>query len=348
MVRRNESTGILGYGTYLPWYRLKAEELTDAWGVKAAGIEELAVPAYDEDVITMAIEASRNAIKHGGVDPKEIGAVILGAESKPYSVKPSSIVIAEALGVTPKIASFDVEFSCKSDVSALNLGISLIDSESTNLCLVVGCGMPQGEPSDVLEASTSAGATAWIVGNGSDSVACFEDFFSFAKETPDLWRREADLYIRHGWRYESIIGYSNHIISAVKGLLEKMALKPEDFKYVVLYQPDGVLPLRVARKLGFSENQITPGLITCRIGNSRSASSLLGVSTVLDKAEPGERILVASYGTGGGSDAFSLKVQDKIMENRGRVPTFENYVNRKTYISYSTFLKINKRLKRGR
>ena len=347
MIESKQTVGIAGYGVYVPRYRLKTEELTKAWGVSAAGIRELSVLAPDEDAITMAIEASHNAIVHAGLNPDEIDAVFLGSESKPYSVKPSSLVIAETLGITPKIATFDIESSCKSDVSALNLGVSFIKSGSAKHCLVIGCGVPQCEPSDELEASTSAGAAACILGEKSDSIVYFEGSFTYATETPDMWKRQDDQYIRHGWRYERDIGYTKHITSSVRGLLKKLSLQPTDFNHVVLYQPDLRLPSRVAKTLGFTDDQLATGLISTLIGNTRSGSSLLAISAILDKAQPGEKLLIASYGTGGASEAFSLVVQEKILERRGRAPTFESYVNRKKYVDYLTFLRFNERLKRG-
>ena len=347
MSENNKAVGIMGYGVYVPWRRLKTEDLTKAWGVQAAGIAELSVTAPDEDAITMAIEASSNAIKHAGLEPYKVDALIFGAELKPYSVKPSSTVIAEALGLMPKSATFDIEFSCKSDVSALNVGISLVKSGLAEHCLVIGCGVPQGQPSDEQEALTSAGAAACVISEKDNSIAYFEDTYSNTRDIPDMWKREGDRYIRHGWRYESDIGYAEHITSAVREFLEKMAFKTTDINHVIFYQPDGRLPLGLGKTLGFTDNQLTAGLIVSLIGNVRSGSILLGLSAVLDKAHPGDRILVASYGTGGGSDVFSLVVQEKILERRGKAPTFESIINRKKYIDYITFLKFNERLRKG-
>jgi hydroxymethylglutaryl-CoA synthase len=76
-------------------------------------IKEKAVPGIDEDVITMSIEAARNALARARISPSEIRAVWVGSESHPYAVKPTSTVVAEAIGATPHTQAADWEFACK-------------------------------------------------------------------------------------------------------------------------------------------------------------------------------------------------------------------------------------------
>ncbi|MEK6751026.1 MAG: hydroxymethylglutaryl-CoA synthase, partial [Chloroflexota bacterium] len=95
--------GIVGYGAYVPRYRLPAKEVARVWTGKTGGlpIKEKAVPGLDEDVITMSIEAARNAMLRAQIDPHELRAVWVGSESHPYAVKPTSTVVAEAIGAVP-------------------------------------------------------------------------------------------------------------------------------------------------------------------------------------------------------------------------------------------------------
>ncbi len=94
--------GIVGYGAYVPMYRLKAAEVNRMWSTSGEPVEEKAVVALDEDTITIAVECARQAVKRSGVDPAQIGAVYVGTESKPYAVKPSGTIVAEVIGATPK------------------------------------------------------------------------------------------------------------------------------------------------------------------------------------------------------------------------------------------------------
>src|SRR3989337_1408311 len=103
MLKPLREVGIAGYGAYIPRYRLPASEVARVWkgGEGGLPVKEKAVPGIDEDVITMSIEAARNALARAGVEPSKIRAVWVGSESHPYAVKPTSTLVAEAIRATP-------------------------------------------------------------------------------------------------------------------------------------------------------------------------------------------------------------------------------------------------------
>jgi hydroxymethylglutaryl-CoA synthase len=103
LMKAVRDTGIVGYGAYIPRYRLPAKEIARIWtgGLGALPIVEKAVPGPDEDTLTIALEAARNALARAQIDPQAIGAVWVGSESHPYAVKPTSTIVAEAIGATP-------------------------------------------------------------------------------------------------------------------------------------------------------------------------------------------------------------------------------------------------------
>ena len=94
------------------------------------------------------------------------------------------------------------------------------------------------------------------------------------------------------------------------------------------------------RKLGFRPEQWRLSLLSPEIGNTYAGSALLGLSAVLDQARAGERILLISYGSGGGSDAFDLTVQGDLTSWQERGPTTQDYVKRKTMIDYATYARL--------
>src|ERR1700716_2602881 len=100
LMRPAHDVGLVGYGAYVPRFRLPASEVARVWteGTNALPIKEKAVPGLDEDVATMSVEAARNALARADIDPTEIRAVWVGSESHPYAVKPTSTIVAEALG----------------------------------------------------------------------------------------------------------------------------------------------------------------------------------------------------------------------------------------------------------
>ena len=128
-------------------------------------------------------------------------------------------------------------------------------------------------------------------------------------------------------------------------MLSETNLQPSDFKYAVFHQPNPKFPIQVAKRLGFTSEQIEPGLLNPIIGNPYSASSPLGLVSTLDIAEPGDRILLASFGSGAGSDAFSILVEDGIL-NKGKnhIP-LSDIINDNKEIDYATYTKLRGILK---
>lgn len=344
--------GIVGWGVYIPRYRISLREIARVWGYPQSYPQEInvfekAVAGIDEDTITMAFEASRNALKRAGISPSLIGAVYVGTESKPYAVKPSATIIAEALGIPSRKLTADLEFACRAASEALGISIGLVMSGTVNYALVVGSDTAQASPGDVLEFTAASGSVAYIVGRDGDStVAYFEGFYSYITDTPDFWRREYTAYPMHGESFTSEPAYFHHIVSAVKGLMEELGLKPSDFDYFIPHQPNGRFPIKVAKILGFPKEKVLPGLVVDRIGNTYSASALIGLARVLEEAKPGSRILVAPYGSGAGADAISIIVKDTILDKVEKAPTVEDYISRKTYIDYGLYVKYQNKLRR--
>ena len=157
--------GIVGYGAYIPRYRIPDSEIGRIWHDGAKGlIKEKSVPGLDEDVITMAIEACRNAIKRAQIDPQELRAVWIGSESHPYAVKPSGTVVSEAIGAGPAISAADTEFACKAGTEAMTMAMGLVSSGMGRYALACGMDTAQGRPGDVLEYTAGAGGAAVIIG----------------------------------------------------------------------------------------------------------------------------------------------------------------------------------------
>jgi hydroxymethylglutaryl-CoA synthase len=334
---------IQGYGGYIPRYRIKAEEIGRMWGQDKSGfpVAEKTVAGIDEDVATMAVEAARMALRRAGIDPRRIGAVYVGSESKPYAVKPTGTIVAEAIGASPTKLAADLEFACKAGSEAMAIIIGLIRSGQVEYGLAIGADTAQGRPGDALEYTAASGAAAFILGKTDHrAVAEIEAWSGYATDTPDFWRRPGDKYPMHAARFTGEPAYFKHIIGAVQSLLENDGYTLNEIDYVVFHQPNVKFPLAVAKYLKVGQEKVSPGLIANSVGNTYSACSLLGLVNVLDQAQPGQRILVASYGSGAGSDAFVLRVLDGILEKRDLAPKLAEFIENKIYIDYSTYLKL--------
>ena len=348
----NETVGIVGYGACLPRYRIKLEEIARAWGWDAEsyrrglGLDEKCVAAPDQDAITLAVEAARRALRRSEVAPEKIGALYIGSESHPYAVKPSGTVVAQAIGATPRLHVADLEFACKAGSEAMHLCASLVGGGRINYAMAIGSDTSQGAPGDPLEFATSAGAAAFLFG-ADHLIATMDAMTSYTTDTPDFWRREGEQFPRHGGRFTGEPAYFHHILSSAKQIMEETGLAPKDFAHVVFHQPNGKFPLRVAKMLGFMPEQIKAGLLSPRIGNVYSASSPMGLCAVLDAVKPGERILMASYGSGAGSDAFVLTATERVEAVRDRAPTVESLLARPAkYLDYAHYARFRKKIAR--
>ncbi|WP_457550622.1 hydroxymethylglutaryl-CoA synthase [Archaeoglobus sp.] len=342
--------GVVSYGTYIPKYRIRVEEIARIWGENAEvvknglGVEQKSVPGFDEDTATIAVEAGREALKRAKIDPKKIGAVFVGSESHPYAVKPTGTIVAEALGVGNDYFCADLEFACKAGTTAMQICYAMVKAGIIEFGIAIGADTSQSRPGDPLEYTAGAGGACFII--GKDCIAEIEGTFSFASDTPDFWRREGQPYPSHGGRFTGQPAYFRHIVMATKGLLDKLGLKPSDFAYAVFHQPNGKFPMRVAKMLGFTKEQIKQGLVVPYIGNTYSGSSMIGLASVLDVAKPGERILLTSFGSGAGSDSFSFVVTDKI-EDFERNPTVFEKIKSCEYVDYGMYVKLRKKIRFG-
>jgi len=341
--------GIVGYGAYIPRFRIKAEEIARVWGENAEAIKkglmitEKSVPNNDEDTVTISAEAGRNALMRAGITSSDVGALYVGSESHPYAVKPSGTVVSEALGLGSDLMLADFEFACKAGTAAMQCCYGLVKSGVIKYGLAIGADTSQSRPGDALEYTAAAGGAAFVM--GSDPLASLEGTLSFTTDTSDFWRREGEGYPKHGARFTGKPAYFKHVSSATKNLMDKLGLKPSDFKYAVFHMPNGKFPTKVAKNMGFTMDQIRNGLVVTEIGNCYSGSSLLGLSAILDTAKPGDRILMTSYGSGAGSDSFSFMVTDKILERRDLAPKTRHYMDNKEYVDYGTYVRMRKKLK---
>jgi hydroxymethylglutaryl-CoA synthase len=306
---------------------------------KGLGVVSKSVPGPDEDVITMAVEAARTAAKRCKIEPAEIGAIYVGSESHPYAVKPSATIVAEAIGATPEMTAADYEFACKAGTAAIQTCMGLVSSGMLKYGVAIGADTSQGAPGDALEYTASAGGAAYIIGK-EDVIARINKTCSFTTDTPDFWRREGEKYPSHGGRFTGEPAYFKHVISCAKNLLECVDSNPEDYDYAVFHQPNGRFPVRAAKKLGFSKEQIKHGLLTPVIGNTYSGAVLIGLAAILDVAKENDRILMVSYGSGAGSDAFDITVTDAIENlDRDSTPSVQAMIQNHKFLNYATYAK---------
>ncbi len=222
--------------------------------------------------------------------------------------------------------------------------MGLVGSGMADYALSIGMDIAQGKPGDALEYTAGAGGAAFLVGPAERSLCLIEGSTSFSTDTPDFWRRANEKYPEHGERFTGEPAYFKHITAAAEALMDAMGSDPADYRYAVFHQPNTKFPRRVAKSLGFAPEQIEAGMLVPRIGNVYAGSALLGLTAILDEASPGDRILLVSYGSGAGSDAFSLRATETLAPRRERAPDTQSYVERRTEIDYATYARMRGKL----
>jgi len=346
LLKPERSVGIIGYGAYVPMYRLPASEVNRIWkgGQGGVPVREKAVAGLDEDVITMSIEAARNALDRAEISPEEIRAVWVGSESHPYAVKPTSTVVAEAIGTSPNVQAGDWQFACKAGTEAMVAAMGFVGSGMADYAMAIGMDTAQGKPGDALEYTAASGGAAFILGPADESVAVVNSSYSYVTDTPDFWRRAYQKYPEHGQRFTGEPAYFKHITEAARTLMEATGTTAKDYAFAIFHQPNTKFPQRAAASLGFSNEQINDGLLAPVIGNTYAGAGMIGLTAVLDIANPGDNILLVSFGSGAGSDAFSITVTEKLSACRNRAPFTKDYIARRTEIDYAVYARFRGKL----
>ncbi|MCJ7739054.1 MAG: hydroxymethylglutaryl-CoA synthase [Anaerolineae bacterium] len=347
LLQPDREVGVVGYGAYVPRYRLPGTEVDNVWagGQGNAPIKEKSVPGLDEDVVTMSIEAARNTLARAPhVRAEDIRAVWVGSESHPYAVKPTSTIVAEAIGATPNTQAGDFEFACKAGTEALQASMGFVGSGMARYALAIGMDTAQARPGDALEYTAGAGGAAYLIGAAAEALAVIEGSISYVTDTPDFWRRAHQHYPSHSGRFTGEPAYFHHVESATSAMMKALGTMASDYSYAVFHQPNVKFPLEVGKRLGFSREQLEPGLLVNEIGNTYAGSSLVGLSAIFDVAAPGDRVLMTSYGSGAGSDSFSFRMTDAITERQRLAPRTRDYISRRVAINYATYARFTGKL----
>ncbi len=355
--------GIIGYGSYVPLYRVPIEEVAKtvkgnpAGMKKGTGVCEKAIPNYDQDAITMGVDASHRALAHAGVKGSSIASVYFGSTSRPYSIKPGAITLVEALGATPnaRVQDLDGSFACaanafieglacaemlKTIVRAQNQATVAEDGagmEVRDNILVVGADFPSAPEGDALNQTSGAGAAAFLFGT-SDPIAELVSHCAYSSDIPDGWKLNVPLadMVSQG-RFALEPAYFLHLTEAIKGALKMANIEGKDVAHAAIYNPASSNPARFAKAFGFTESAMVPTNLNAHVGNSGAASVMLSLAYALDRANPGENVLMATYGLGAHAEAFVFRTTEHIAEKRAYNTPLDAQLAIKKAADYGTY-----------
>jgi len=319
--------GIAAYGVYVPLYRLGAE--TVGW----SGRGEKAVANYDEDSITMAVAAVMNCLE--GRDASQVDGLYFASTTQPYNEGPSAAMVATAAGLRRDIVSIDFGNSLRAGTTALKLAVDAVKAGTARQILVVAADLRVPVPSSSIEPVLGDGAVAFLISDTGVAVSV-EDSYALSDEILDYWREDGHSTVRF-WedRFNIDMGYNRTLTEAVNGLMKKTNLTTSDFARAVFYAPDARRHSDMAKRLGFDGQQVQDGMFNV-LGNTGAALALMLLTAALEEAKPGERILLAGYGSG--ANAMLLQATDEINGIKVR-RTLGRYLDSKRIISdYAKYL----------
>jgi hydroxymethylglutaryl-CoA synthase len=306
--------GIVSYGAYIPMYRLSRAILGQVWG--GGGKGEKAIANWDEDSITMAVEAGMDCLT--GVDKQSVDAVYFASTTAPFKEKQSASIVTAALDLREDIAAADFGNSLRAGTLALKAALDAVKAGSAKNVLVVVSDSRLPAPNSAYEPLFGDGAAAFLVGD-KDVVAEIEASSYLTSEFIDIWRLECDRLPR-AWEERFILdeGYQPHIKKAIAALLKANNVSAKDFAKAAFYAPNARAHGAVAQAVGLDAKTQLQDPLFDSVGNTGAALAAMTLVAALEEAKSGDKILFASYGDG--ADAHIVKVADgiaKMKDKRG-------------------------------
>ncbi len=319
--------GIAAYGAYIPRYRLGAD--TVGWNSR----QERAVANFDEDTVTMAVAAGADCLT--GRDRSAIDGIILASTTPPYAEKQCAAIVAAALDLRQDIFAADVANVLRAGTNALQSGLDAVASGRVSEVLVVVADSRQGPPRGETERASGDGAAAFVVSDRA-VIAEHEGSHAITDNMLDTWRAPGDSFVRT-WedRFATEEGIERIVPEAFNGYCQRVGITPSDVSKVALYAPDARRHGRLARQLGFIDDQVQEPLFGV-VGNTGAAFAPMLLASALESASSGDLLLVLSYGDG--ADVLGFRATPAISGARGPAMGVSGWAAaRQTLASYETY-----------
>ncbi len=311
--------GILGTGAYVPTAVLTNQDLeklveTSAdWIVERSGIHERRIAAPEEDTVTMAVLAGRQALADAGIEPEQLSYIVLGTNTPPHFFPAGAIQVQEELGIGGKAAAFDLQAGCCGFNYALYVGERLVAPESA-YALVIGSDT-NSRFTDWTDRATCMlfgdGAGAVVVGPGTRGriiksfIASKLNMNLFCETEFD---REVSPFLpiqthteRHFLRMDGrdIFKFAvNAVKESIPRILEMAGMTQEDIDYLIIHQGNYRILEAGARFARMPMDKVFVNIH--RYGNTSAASVPIALHEALreGKIKPGDKVVLISFGAG--------------------------------------------------
>lgn len=331
--------GILSFGAYIPRLRLQRSAVLAAHGWFNPGLKSLAkgersFANWDEDVVTMAVEAARGCLR--GQSREDVGTMMLASTTAPFADRQNAGIVKEALNLRDDVTTLDFGGSQRAGVSALIQALETVRKDRPVLC--VGSEKKKDRPGSEAEMTGGHAAAALLVG-AEDGLARLIASHSVSVDFVDHFRGNGETF-DFSWeaRWIREEGFGKIVPRAIRELLAKAALQASDIDVFVFSSPMRGAALSVAKAAGITPTALT-GSLDASVGDSGAAHPLLLLAHALETAKPRQRILVAGFGSG--CDAALLERTDASLDPVQRLGVSSWLARAKSEDNYIKYLALN-------
>jgi 3-hydroxy-3-methylglutaryl CoA synthase len=334
--------GIIGFGTYVPRYRLPRELIAKEWGQPSMGGEK-SVAGHDEDSLTLAVNAALNALPDGAAPGME--AIYFASTTPPYREKQSAATVAAVLDAGTAVRTADFTDSLRAGTSALRAALDAVAAGGKRALVCTGdCRM--GEPDTLAEQNYGDAGAAFVVGgDGEPVLAEVVGAYTQTEEFLGTWRTDDQEFL-HGFpgAFETKLGYAPFVIGAVQGLLKQTGVTPEQIAKAVIAAPNPRAVAGVAKALKLDPKQQIHDTLWTLLGDTGAAQPLVLLAAALERAKPGELILLVSYGDG--ADALLLRTTGAIAQYHTGLSLFSQIERKRLLPSYGKYARFRHLIKK--
>lgn len=337
-----QAVGLTNYGGYIPRLRLSRKAMTEAnaWvapNLAGKGKGERAMANWDEDSITMAVEAARDLLGADD-DRSHVDALYFGSTTMPFKDRLNSGIVAAALTLEENLRAIDVASTQRAGTSALMQALTAVKAGEAKNALVCAADHRKARAVSTQELDFGDGAAALMVGQ-DDLIATYLGGHSLTVDFVDHFRGDTEEF-DYNWeeRWIRDEGFSKIVPRAVKTALDQAGVTPEDIDHFVLPCVFPRLPQSLAKQCGIDPAKVRDTL-AAQVGETGAAHSLVMLVHALEEAKPGDKILVMHFG--GGCDVLIFEATDGLSRMAGKRGINGSLANRQEETNYLKFLTFN-------
>ena len=318
-------SGIVRYGSYVPFFRIQRSAMGGGRGERAAA-------SYDEDSASMAVEASREALRELP-DGAAVDTVVFASTSPPYSEKLNAATLQAATNLPKAVAALDFGGSSRAGLSALLAGLDMATAGRT--VLVAASDVIVGAPSGPRESGGGDAAAAFVLGGG-EPIARLIGRASCTEEVLDVWQSPGMPFPKQ-WeeRFGASI-FTPLLVDTFASALADAGLAASDLSQVVLDGTNARVFRGFMRPSGLAPTQLADGMAGT-VGRAGAAHAVLGLASALDDASAGDKIAVACVADG--VDVAVFEVTDAIDDGRPKRPVASWVGSKRDDLAYTSYLK---------